>query len=240
MEDWQQPTPSVAIGDPVAIAHPTNDATQFLIRRELFIKSSDPFLGLEHEERFHIWKALLQNRFQGVPLTPLDEIGVLQANTAGEAKKLVDRNCGSYLAAGDTDPSLALKNIWAQLARRYGATATVAHSLRKKLSQFPVVADDKNLGKSMRELHDLCVVIPNLRTVDFPEGVRPVWEKLPTHLQNRWRSKGTKYETANGHVHQPFTFFLEFLNSIAEEFSNHSYTRSKTNKQTEVGVQTMF
>lgn len=106
----QEPTkmhfvPSAFHASPVTSYAPLDGVSGFLIKKELFDKASDPFSGAGQEERFFAWAAMLENKLRGVHLTDMDQIGVLQANTCGEANSLVN----TYLAAGAIDPSHAVK-----------------------------------------------------------------------------------------------------------------------------------
>jgi hypothetical protein len=118
-------------------------------------KSSDPFCGTGQEERFFPWAAMLENKLWGLQLTDMDQIGILQANTGGEANRLVN----NYLAAGASRPDIAVKNIWTELRKRYGTTDIVAANLRHKLDSFPSIKGNTNLGKKLRELQDICLVV---------------------------------------------------------------------------------
>lgn len=219
-------------------------SASYLIRQDLFAKSANPFGGTGQEDRFHFWVSLLGNRLRGLSLSALDVIGVLMANTSGEANKLIQ----DFQVAGGSNPEAALALIWTKLYQRYGSGERVASSLRSRLLSSPSIVSDGAMGRKLRELADLCSIveaqisnIPELSTLNFSEGIRPLWEKLPLHLQTRWKRRAHKHKTQNQGQHPPFHIFAAFVDDAAEEASDevllaHTKPKLTPGMPTSVGV----
>ena len=85
-------------------------------------------------------------------MSPIDEVGILLANTSGDAFQVVK----DFHAASGADAALALKNIWDELNSRFGSSSKVASSLRKKIESFPLIKEGTKFGPQVRNLRDLC------------------------------------------------------------------------------------
>ncbi len=198
----------------------------FLAKRELFKKATDTFNGTGSEGHYNTWKTALQTEIKDVPLTAIEYIKVLLANTSSDAHKVVK----NFYDASAGDPARALDNIWTQLDTRYGSSIKVASSFRKQLDAFPTVKEGAKLGQQLTALFDLCnrvvsqmSAVPDLQILNFAEGQKPIVQKLPTFLINKWRKKGTEYQWANGNRHPPFSLFVNFLERQMKEYSNEAF-----------------
>ena len=79
----------------------------------------------------------MQSKMAGIPLSPMEEVGVIMANTDGEAFRVVENlqaACG-----GDTVAAVAF--IWKELRQQYGSPVQIAATLFKWLDSFPAIKD---------------------------------------------------------------------------------------------------
>lgn len=53
--------------------------------------------------------------------------------------------------------------------------------------------------------------LPGLAYLDTARGIRPIVEKLPYTLQEKWISQGSKYKEEFGVSYPPFSFFTQFI-----------------------------
>ena len=65
----------------------SNGTATYLIRRELGLSSSDPFTG--DPTKFHSWVQKFHNRIDGLNLSATDIISLLESNTKGDPKRIV-------------------------------------------------------------------------------------------------------------------------------------------------------
>ncbi|MEE6519153.1 hypothetical protein FKM82_030681 [Ascaphus truei] len=102
-----------------------------------------------------------------------------------------------------------------------------AQRLRTANAHQPQVDYSKlrDLGDLLQELefarkdHSLI----GLNALDSARGVRPILEKLPFNLQERWLSQGSKYKREKQVVFPPFSFFVSFIREAARTRNDPSF-----------------
>lgn len=107
---------------------------------------------------------------------------------------------------------------WERLEECYSAPEMIEHALFKKLDSFSKISSRDN--HKLTELGDLLLellsakedgYLPGLAHLDTSRGIRPIVEKLPHSLQEKWISQGSKYKEDPHVVYPPFSFFTGFI-----------------------------
>ncbi|KAJ8353347.1 hypothetical protein SKAU_G00209140 [Synaphobranchus kaupii] len=91
----------------------------------------------------------------------------------------------------------------------------------------------------LRELGDLLTEVlaakneghlPGLNYLDTPRGVKPIVEKLPPGLQEKWLSTGSRYKEERGVIFPPFSFFVDFVCGQAKARNDPSFVLSTSSQ----------
>ena len=176
------------------IPNAENASTFYLLRQDLFKKSSNCFSGEPH--RFHSWLNSIENIIRDIPLEPWDVLTIFHANTSGKPQKLIE----THMDIGGANPQHTLDNVWQMLQENFGSSTKIAHSLFNKVKAFPLL---KNLNDSdkLRELISLCQLIlcnipvaQELQTFNLAHGTSLIWNKLPPFLKSKWCAIVSEYQ----------------------------------------------
>ena len=196
--------------------------SQQVVAKELFSNSIQKFDGTSYN--FWSWIGQIKGRIEGLSLTPLQILHLLETYTTGAPKQMIHNHLVSTGMITNRD----VQEVWITLVERYGTSSKIASQLLDKLKQFPSVSGI-NSGEQLNELYDLCKIIefnlPNcqeLQKMNTSEGTEFVRAKLPVHMQIEWRRQGQHFENAAGY-HPPFSYFLDFLRGQAREQCNSNY-----------------
>ena len=121
---------------------------------------------------------------------PIQEINYLRSFTSGEPQRLVD----NYRKRQQQNPSALLKDLWAELERRFGSPAVITNALLERMHKTASFGENENT--KLQEFADLCADVesqvahlPGLQCLNFPNAVQPIAEKLPS---------GTTIQALNG------------------------------------------
>ncbi len=137
------------------------------------------------------------------------------------------------------NPALGVQMAWHRLEECYGSSEVIEDALIKKLENFPKISNKDK--EKLRELGDLLLEIdaaksgghlPGLAYLDTARGVKPIIEKLPYGLQDKWIAQGSKYKEDYHVSFPPFSFFTRFTVSQAKIKNDPSFTFSLSNSQT--------
>lgn len=92
--------------------------------------------------------------------------------------------------------------VWQRLEDSYGSPEAIENALLKKLEDFPKIANREN--HKLRELGDLISeidaareggLLSGLSYLDTSRGITPIVQKLPFHLQEKWMTSASYYNT---------------------------------------------
>ena len=176
--------------------------------------NGDPFM-------FSGWFRSLKNRLEPLNLSPLDVIDILEAQTSGAPREVVQ----TFKVAYGNNPRLAMDTIFDKLKKRFGDSTEIANELRHKLTKFPEIRgteNDPKVASSLRKLSDLCLIIrahldsvEDLQTLNFPSGLELVRSKLPDFINNLWRVEKASFVSRN-FCHPDFCWFSKFLENQAD------------------------
>ena len=178
--------------------------------------------------KFWAWVEQIKSRIKHLRLDPVDVLHILQSNCTGAPNKMIS----NYLASSGNIDQSVLDEVWSVLVERFGSQGSIAEQLLNQLKDFPVLGE-KNIGEKLQEFHDICKIASfnmsksaELQILNCSGGLKPLREKLPKFLQDRWRREGQTYEDNNYVSHPPFDFFVLFLKKSAREMSNKNYENS--------------
>ena len=180
--------------------------------------SGDPTL-------FHPWKAEFKAMITDVSVSPVQEINYLRSFTSGEPQKLVD----NYRKRKHHDPCGLLKNLWAELERRFGSAATITNALLERMHVLAAFRESEN--DKLQEFADLCAdvtsqisCLPGLACLNFPNAIQPIAAKLPPSLRGKWEKELAKFSENNGDAYPGFHVFSEVVQKHARIKNNPKLT----------------
>ncbi|XP_068713049.1 uncharacterized protein [Montipora foliosa] len=129
---------------------------------------------------------------------PIQEINYLRNFTSGEPQRLVD----NYRKRQQQNPSALLKDLWAELERRFGSPAIITNALLERMHKTASFGENENTKP--QEFADLCADVesqvahlPGLQCLTFPNAVQPIVEKIPSSLRGKWKKEIAKYSERN-------------------------------------------
>lgn len=216
---------------------PMIDFAKFLARRELI--TTGLFKFDDTPENFRAWQSSFLNATEDVGLTYSEELDLLVKWLGKESSDHVKRIRAVYT----TDPKAALEMSWDRLRECYATPEIVENALFKKLDAFPRLSNRDNI--KLRELSDTLMellvakdegYLPGLAYLDTSRGIRPIVEKLPPSLQDKWIQTGSKYKYDFDVTFPPFSFFVKFVReqaktrndpSFALTYSSQPYTKGE-------------
>lgn len=203
---------------------PMMDFAKFLARRELI--TTGLFKFDDTPENFRAWQSSFLNATENVGLTYSEELDLLVKWLGKESSDHVKRIRAVYT----TDPKAALEMSWDRLRECYATPEIIENALFKKLDTFPRLTNRDNV--KLRELSDLLMellvaknegYLPGLAYLDTPRGIRPIVEKLPPSLQDKWVHSGSKYKHEYDVTFPPFSFFAKFVREQAKARNDPSF-----------------
>lgn len=200
----------------------TSDLAKYLVRRELV--SSGLLTFDDKSENYWAWKASFLNAIVGLYLSPREELDLkwLGPKSSEEAKRL--RAVHTY------DATAGVKMVWQRLEDSYGSPEATENALLKRLEDFPKIANREN--HKLRELGDLISeldaarvdgLLPGLSYLDTSQGITPIVQKLPFHLQDKWITSASYYKEQHHASYPPFPVFVKFVCDKAKTLNDPSF-----------------
>ena len=139
---------------------------------------------------------------------PIQEINYLRSFTSGEPQRLVD----NYRKRQQQNPSALLKDLWAELERRFGSPAVITNALLERMHKTASFGENENT--KLQEFADLCADVesqvahlPGLQCLNFPNAVQAIAEKLRSSLRGKWEKEIAKYSERNAGAYPGFAVF---------------------------------
>ena len=200
-----------------SIANPTPTVTDFLIKKELGISAAEPFNG--DPTKYHGWKRKLLQRIQGVTLSDLEKIDLLEGNTKGEPQIIVRDN----QISSSNEPGNALSLIWAELDRNYGQPNKLYTALDEKVTKFAPIKHSNDV-ESFKKLARLCRLIAcnmdsveALNTYNYEPSLKKFYLLLPARTFDGWRRKVAAMKKRD--AEPKFADFMQYIVNHVEELS---------------------
>ncbi|XP_071956865.1 uncharacterized protein [Antedon mediterranea] len=183
-------------------------ARQRLPLQEPDIYSGDPIMFLP-------WKRSFEAMVKTACVDTVEKLSFLCKYTTGEAKVLVDR----FRLRHVEDVDKAYHEAWTELEDRFGNQTLISAEIILRLTKYRrFKAGDLT---ALQELADLCgdavaqmQELPHLITLNTPHGIKPIVEKLPHFIINKWREKVAKHKRKMK-TFPNFSIFTEFLSEMA-------------------------
>lgn len=210
---------------------PMIDFAKFLARRELVTTGLTKFD--DSPENFRAWQSSFFNATQGLGLTCSEELDLLVKWLGKESSEHVKR----IRAVHATNPRAALDLSWQRLQECYGSPEMVENALFKRLDSFPRLYPKDNV--KLRELSDLLMellaakedgYLPGLAYLDTSRGIKPIVEKLPPGLQEKWLTTGSRFKEQHRVTFPPISFFVDFIDSQAKARNDPSFALSSNSQ----------
>ena len=175
----------------------TGDASRFLIKRELKINEGEPFNG--DPTLYHSWARKLKSRVEGLQLSDMDMIELIEKNTTGEARAIVK----DYQTTSFGDAQTVLQSIWTELNETFGTADKISRELDHKLDKLSPIKD-ANDPKQLRELVRVCKLIhcniasiPDLVAYNTSYGLNQIYRLLPAPIFTKWRRQVASMKKKN-------------------------------------------
>ncbi|XP_068506561.1 uncharacterized protein [Syngnathus scovelli] len=203
------------------------DFAKFLARRELVTTGLTKFDDMP--ENFRAWQSSFLNATQGLGLSYSEELDLLVKWLGKDSSEHVKRIRAVYV----TKPKAALQLSWDRLHECYGAPEIIENALFKRVDDFPRLSARDNT--KLRLLSDLLMellaakndgYLPGLAYLDTPRGIKPIVEKLPSGLQEKWLGVGSKYKERYRTSFPPFSFFVDFVYGQAKARNDPNFSLS--------------
>ncbi|KAM4012210.1 uncharacterized protein ACNLHF_005183 [Anomaloglossus baeobatrachus] len=203
------------------------DFLKFFARRELLTKGLLKFN--DRPESYRAWRASFRNATAGLDISANEEIDLLVKwlgnESAEHAKRIRDISINH--------PSKGLCLLWERLDECYGSSERIEESLFKRLEDFPKISNKS--FHMLRELSDLLVELqvakfegdlPGLASLDAARGIKPIVNKLPYSLQEKWLNRGSDYKQRHNVPFPPFHVFVDFVRQQAKIRNDPSFDLS--------------
>lgn len=229
----KQPETKMPTLFPVRENSTMTELSKFLVKKDLLFSRLITFS--DAPEKYISWKSSFKNIVQDLQISEREEMD-LMIKWLGTVSS---RYALSIKASNINQPDFGLSKLWARLDERYGSPEMIEATLKSKLHRFPVIST-KDYDK-LYELSDLLAEIEStmdnhtyidvLGYYNSSTGVKPIVQKLPYHLQNRWTQRASRYMKEHGVLYPPFTFFCQFIQEVSSMLNNpcFSYDKPKDN-----------
>ncbi|XP_033759513.1 uncharacterized protein LOC117341759 [Pecten maximus] len=219
--------------DPSSANAMFGDFTNYLLKKDLISSRFTKFT--DDPGIYGVWKTSFKNVLSELKATPHEEMALL-TNWLGPESS---RQAMNMRAANAHNPAGGLKRIWSRLDERYGAPELVESTLRKKIKNFPAISP-----KDSKRLYDLGDILSEIESVKEDErykqmlsfydtswGVNPIVAKLPSHLQNKWFTRASRYKIENKKLFPPFSYFVRFIQEMSSTLNDPSFDIHATTEE---------
>ncbi|XP_061678699.1 uncharacterized protein LOC133502197 [Syngnathoides biaculeatus] len=207
------------------------DFARYLASRELVTTGLTKFD--DQPESYRAWESSFLNAIQGLGLTASEELDLLVKWLGKESSEHVKRIRAVHI----TNPHAALELAWTRLQECYATPEVIENALFKRLDNFPRLTSKDKI--KLRELSDLLLelfsakqdgYLPGLSYLDTPRGIKPIVEKLPPNLQEKWLFAGSNYKERYRVCFPPFSFFVDFVRCQAKARNDPSFVLVSSNR----------
>ena len=165
---------------------------------------------------FQPWKRAFEAMIQDANLNPNQEMAYRRNYTKGKVRDLVD----NLRKRQRSDPAITLRELWAEIGRRFGNTAVITNSLLERLQQSAKFnARDKT---KLQDFADICMDVdnqinnlPGLACLNYASAIRPIVDNLPSFLRFKWGKKIVSYAEENNDNYPGFHTFALMIKKQA-------------------------
>lgn len=196
-------------------------ARQNLPKCQPDVFSGDPSL-------FHPWKSAFKAMLIDTDVSPIQGINYLRSFTSGPPQRLVD----NYRKRQMRDPVALLRDLWAELEKRFGSAAVIANALLERLRSTATFSEHEHV--KLQQFADLCADIesqvtflPGLECLDYPSAIQPIAEKLPKSIRAKWEKEISNYSDSHRGMYPPFSRFSKTVQEQAKIKNNPNVLAGK-------------
>ena len=183
--------------------------------------SGDPSL-------FHPWKSAFKAMLIDADVSPIQEINYLRSFSSGPPQRLVD----NYRKRQMRDPVALLRDLWAEIEKRFGSAAVIANALLECLRSTATFSEHEHV--KLQQFADLCAdvesqvtFLPGLECLDYPSAIQPIAEKLPKSIRAKWEKEISNYSDSHRGMYPPFSRFSKTVQEQAKIKNNPNVLAGK-------------
>ena len=123
------------------------------------------------------------------------------------------------------DPMKLLESLWSELEMRFGSPAVTTNALLERLHDSAMFTENENI--KLQEFADVCADVdsqidslPGLECLNFPNGIRPIIQRLPSSLGSKWEKHVATYAEKYREAHPGFHPLTQIVQKQAR-ITNH-------------------
>ena len=181
--------------------------------------------------QYPLWHNAFHALIDSKPLDTDTKLNYLSQYVTGKPKQVVEH----YLLLGTDDAYKRAKEL---LAERYGNSSVISSAFTTKLELWPRIGTKD--PAALREFSDFLdkitaakETVPSLGVLDYAKENVKLVEKLPYHLDNKWRDAIHKWRLTHGSCSfPPFAEFAKFVRRASDKANLPEFeclTRQKEN-----------
>lgn len=201
-----------------AMAASCRELGKMLARQK--IPQNEPFIFDGEPTMFLPWSNTIKYMIEDAELNPYQELNLMRSYTTDGPQTLID----NFLKRHYNDPARAKCEAWGELESRFGDQNVIALHLKRKLISLANFSDTENL--KLREFSDECRnanaqldILPGLGSLNFPESMATLLEKLPKFVTDKWATKVHYYQKKHNKF-PDFSHFTEFVTELSDIRNN--------------------
>ncbi|XP_040197695.1 uncharacterized protein LOC120930586 [Rana temporaria] len=180
----------------------------------------------DRPENYRSWRSTFKAVIKSLPVEPQAELDLLIRYSGRQSSEQVKRLKSVYIY----NFNAGLDAAWERLDQDYGSPEVIESALFQRLNDFPKISvkDNHKLRELGDLLHELEIAkldpsLPGLSYLDTAQGVNPIVARLPSYLQGKWTSVGSKYKYEHHVSFPPFSYFAEFVRKVAKSKNDPSF-----------------
>ena len=185
----------------------TNDKlTASLARMNLPKCHSDLFSG--DATMFHPWESSFKAMIRDASVTAEQEMNYLYTYTRGAPQKLVN----SFRKRQHGNAHALLKDLWAELRKRFGNVAILTNTLLTRLKEAAKFGDKDR--RSLQAFSDICTDVssqidqlPGLACLNYPHMLKPI--------RLKWEKEVVEYAMKNDDAYPNFKAFATLIERMS-------------------------
>lgn len=216
-----------------------NEFCRFLIKKDLILSRLNKYN--DNPMHYMAWKLSFKGIMTELDVSPTEELDLLIRYLGPDSSK----QASTLRAYNAGNPDGTVRKIWERLDLSFGAPEKVESFLKQRIVSFPVISNVEN--SRLYELADLVSEISSVKSqtqyatvfshFDSSTGVNALVSKLPRNLQDKWTNEATRYKRKEKTAYPPFTFFHDFIHSLAEMTNDPSFNFGHTDRLTNQSTQ---
>ena len=164
------------------------------LKQDLRRGIGEPFDGAA-PEKYWAWKLQLMEHIDEARCSAREILLILESNTTGDPRDIIRDSLYTF-----TDSQESLAKAVTRLDKRYGSDLVITRAINHKLDKFPKIQKTSQTDK-MEKLLSLVRYImasipacPELTYLNFREGQKKIWKRMPDDFIRRWRRISSRSE----------------------------------------------